>query len=191
MNKFFQIASLFLQVPVLAVVLIIALVWFGVVRQQEGMWVIVALIHLSFLPLFYGAFVYKTKRISDSEITERKERLVPFLIITLIYGVYLLETIFFDAPLIFKTLAIQYFMLALFLSTITIVWKASVHAAGITQFIALLVLLIGSQALVLTPLMVFVGWLRIKMKSHDIWQVLGGIVVALVSVLIATKISPL
>ena len=75
------------------------------------------------------------------------------------------------------------------LSTVTIFWKVRVHTAGITQFVVLLAILIGSQALVLSPLIILTGWLRIRMKSHDIWQVLGGIGIALVSVLIAMQVS--
>lgn len=188
-NTFYQITSLLLQVPVLAVALILILAWTGVLPSHEVSWITVTLLHLSLLPMLYGAFVYKTKKISNSDITERKERVLPFFIITFFYGVYLLETIFLDAPVIFNTIAIHFFMLAMLLSSTTVVWKVSVHTAGVTQFVLLLALLIGSQALLLSPLIVFVGWLRIKMKSHDIWQVLGGIMVALVSIFIAANIQ--
>src|SRR3990167_4213015 len=189
-NVLFQIFSLLLQVPALVIFLVIILLNSGVLQFRDMPWIIVTLVHLSLLPLLYGAFVYKTKRISDSEIMTRQERVLPFFIITFIYGVYLLETIFLHAPIIFNTLAIHCFILALLLSTITIFWKVSVHTAGITQFVALLAILIGSQALILSPLIVLTGWLRIHMKSHDIWQVLGGIMVALMSILVATQISP-
>ncbi len=188
-NAFFKISSLLLQVPVLAIALIIILVWSGVLPTQNLSWIIVTLLFLSLLPLLYGAFVYKTKRISNAEITKQKERLVPFFIITLIYGIYLLTTVLFDAPEIFKTLAVYFFVLALLLSTVTIFWKVSVHTAGATQFVLLLTILIGSQALILSPLIFLTGWLRIRMKSHDIWQVLGGIVIALVSIVVAAQIS--
>lgn len=190
-NTFYQVASLLLQVPVLAVALILVLAWSSVLPTQELPWIIVTLLHLSLLPLLYGAFVYKTRRISNAEITERKERLIPFFIITLIYGVYLLATILFDAPEIFTTLAVYFFTLALLLSVVTIFWKVSVHTAGATQLVLLLTILISSQALILSPLIALTGWLRIKMKSHDIWQVLGGIAVALASAFIATRITPL
>lgn len=187
-NAFYYIVSLLLQVPVLTIVLIITLTWSGVLPSQELSWLLVTLLHLSALPMLYGAFVYKTKRISNADITERKERVLPFIVIMFIYGVYLLETIFFDAPAIFETLAVYFFTLAFLLSVVTIFWKVSVHTAGVTQFVALLTILIGSQALLLSPLIVFTGWLRIKMRSHDIWQVLGGVVVALVGVFIASNI---
>lgn len=187
-NAFYQVTSLLLQVPVLAVALIVILVWSGVLPSQEWPWLLVTLLHLSFLPMLYGAFVYKTKRISNADITERKERLVPFFVVTLIYGIYLLVTMLFDAPDIFKMLAVYYFTPALILSMVTVFWKVSVHTAGVTQLVALLMIIFGSQALILAPLILLTGWLRIKMKSHTIWQVLGGIVVALVSIAVATKI---
>lgn len=188
-NTIFQFASLLLQVPVLAVALIIILVWSGVLPPQDLSWIFVTLLFLSLLPLLYGAFVYKTKRISNTEITERGERLVPFFVITCIYGGYLLVTVLLAAPEIFKTLAVYFFALAFLLSVVTIFWKVSVHTAGVTQFVLLLTILIGSQALILSPLIILTAWLRIKMKSHDIWQVLGGIVVALISVLLVAKIN--
>lgn len=182
-----RFVSLLLQVPVLAALLIVALIWSGKMQSHHLSWIAVTLVHLSLLPLLYGAFVYKTKRISDSEIMARQERITPFFIITLTYGAFLLETLIFNAPAIFLTLATHFFITALILSIITIFWKVSVHAAGITQFVALLTLLVSSQALILFPLILLTGWLRIKMQSHDVWQVLGGIIVALVSVFIATN----
>lgn len=185
----YHVASLLLQVPVLAVFLFIALTWYGMIEFQNLSWILVTLVHLSLLPLLYGAFVYKTRRISDSEIMVRQERILPFFVITFIYGVYLLETVLFDAPLLFKTVAAHFFITALTLSTITLFWKVSVHTAGITQLVLLLAILIGGQALILSPLIVLTGWLRIKMRSHNIWQVLGGIGVALISTLLAIQIN--
>lgn len=188
-NRLTFYASLFLQIPVLTAVFIIVLVQFGVPQSRDFFWVIMTLIHLSLLPLLYGAFVYKNKIISNADITERRERVLPFFIISFIYGVYLLATVIFGAPVLFKILGMHYFLLALFLSIVTIFWKISVHTAGVTQFVALLALLIGNQALIFFPLIILTGWLRIQMKSHDIQQVLAGIAVSLASTFIATKIS--
>ena len=188
-NVIFQISSLFLQVPVLVIFLVIILLDSGMVQSQDLSWIVVTLVLLSLLPLLYGAFVYKTKRISNADITDRKERVLPFFIITFVYGVYLLVTILFDAPWIFKTLATHYFILALILSLVTIWWKVSVHTAGATLFVALLAILIGSQALILSPLIILTGWLRITMKSHNFGQVLGGVIVVLLSLVLAFKFN--
>jgi hypothetical protein len=188
LRKVLTIASLLLQVPVLAFFLIVALIWRDVIPLQNLSWIVVMLAHLSVLPLLYGAFVYKTRRISDSEIMTRHERVVPFFVVTVVYGIYLAETILFGAPGIFKTLALHFFLTALLVSTITLFWKVSVHTAGVTQFVALLVLFAGNQALFLSPLIVLTGWLRMKMRSHDVWQVLGGIAVALLSFSIAEEL---
>lgn len=189
MNPIYQVASLLTQIPVLAVVLTATLAWFGVLQQQDMLWIIVTLLLLSLVPLLYGAFVYKTKRISNADITKRKERVIPFFIITLTYGVYLLVVLLLHAPEIFKTLALHYFILALLLSVVTVWWKASVHTAGITQFVILLMLLVSSQALFLSPLIVLVGWMRIRMKSHTIGQVIGGIIVAIAGTLAAASLT--
>lgn len=188
-NAFYKVASLLFQAPVLVIVLIVALAQFRVLQSKDFPWIIVTLLHLSLLPLLYGAFVYKTKRISNADITDRKERVIPFFVITFIYGVYLLVTILFDAPAIFHTLAIHSFILSLILSIVTIFWKVSIHTAGVTQLVALLFILVDRRAFFLFFLIIFMGWMRIKMKSHDIWQVFGGILAALVSAFVAAKID--
>lgn len=189
----FQIAaSMFLQIPVLAAVLIVILAWSNRLPSESTIWVIfLTLGHLSLLPLLYGAYVYKTRRISNADITERTERVIPFFVVTLFYLAYLLEMFLFDAPAIFQALAVHFFGLALLLSVVTTFWKVSVHTAGATQFVLLLMIIFGSPALIASPLIVLTAWLRITMKSHDIWQVFGGIIVAAVSVLLAVTISPL
>src|SRR5688572_25292290 len=119
----YRLASLFLQVPVLAAFLVVVLTWYDVVQSQNVFWIVVTLVHLSLLPLLYGAFVYKTKIISDSEIMTRQERIQPFFIVTLIYGAFLIEALLFNAPDIFATLAVHFFVTALALSIVTVFWK--------------------------------------------------------------------
>lgn len=187
----FQITSLFLQVPVLVAVLVTLLIWFNKFPSGSLLWVTLALIHISVLPLLYGAYIYKTRRISNADITERSERIIPFFIVTIFYLANLLETFLFNAPEIFKILAIHFFTLALLVSIVTVFWKVSVHTAGATQFVLLLMIIFGSQALIVSPLIVLTAWLRITMKSHNIWQALGGSIAAAASFLIAAIFTPL
>lgn len=189
MNLAYRVTSLLTQVPVLFVILLAALAGFGTLQRHDASWIIATALFLSALPLLYGAFVYRTRRISNADITERRERVAPFFVITLIYGLYLLLVFYLNSPGVFKALAMHAFMLALIVSCITIFWKISVHTAGVTQFVVLLMIFLGSQAILLSPLIALVGLMRIRMKSHTVGQVIGGIIAAIAAALTAASLA--
>ncbi len=188
-HKIYQLISLIFQIPILTIFLLISLLVFNKLSYQNLDWIIVTSIFLTLIPSIYGLFIYFTNRISDENITDRKERVIPFFIITLIYEINLLLTITLKSPEIFKLIAVNYFLLSLIFTIITIFWKISIHVAGITNFVILLTILTNYQALILSPLIILIGWVRIKIKSHNFRQVLGGFLVAALTTFLMTKIS--
>jgi|GEM_PF-3303855 len=188
MGKIFEkLVSLTFQIPVLVAVLLL-LNYFVKPDGKNTEWTIMAFLFLSFAPTLYGFCIYRNKTISDQNIINRHERIFPFFIITLIYGINLFLTLIFSGPEIFKYIAINYFLLALVLSCITVFWKISVHVAGITNFLFFLMTFLDSRAIYFLPLIALVTIMIIKSRYHTFWQVFAGMTVGILIAYIALYI---
>lgn len=132
--------------------------------------------------MLYGIYAYKNKKISDENILIRKERILPFFIITLIYGINFFLTLSLSAPPVFKFIATNYFLLAFIVSVITIFWKISVHVAGITNFVLFLMIFFTYKAIIFSPLAILVWWVRVKAKYHTPRQTFAGMLAGIVAI---------
>jgi membrane-associated phospholipid phosphatase len=61
---------------------------------------------------------------------------------------------------------------------ITRFWKISLHLVGVTGAVTAYTLLFGPLFLVLSPLVVCVGWARWRVGAHTPWQAVAGTVLA-------------
>ena len=131
--------------------------------------------------------------ISDFNLVERRERLLPFLFITCFYA--LTAYLFFEKirlnDLIFVTFA-GVTVLLILLSAITFFWKISLHSAGIAGLVGFIWGLkfkypihdLVYPMVLVTLLTGFVMSSRLKLNAHDPAQVyLGGLIGFLVGFL--------
>lgn len=63
---------------------------------------------------------------------------------------------------------------------ITQFWKISIHASGISGPATFLTHQLGVGMIPFALLILPISWARIKLKAHDIYQVMAGILVAIV-----------
>jgi len=135
-------------------------------------------------PLLSLLFLYVTGRVSDFDMSDRFEREKIFLVIVVID---LLAAVAFSlahlpTPLI--AMAWGYWASALGIMVITRYWKISTHAFGITGPFAILFGLFKLQALPYVALVPLVCWARLYLRAHTIAQVLGGVLLAIVTTVI-------
>jgi hypothetical protein len=57
---------------------------------------------------------------------------------------------------------------------VTLVWKISIHVAVVAGAVVILVLVLGPTWIILTPLIVAVGWARVVTRDHTAWQSAAG-----------------
>ena len=71
-----------------------------------------------------------------------------------------------------------YFVNGLVLMIITLKWKISIHASGITGPFTALIYQLGSTMLPLLLLVIPVAWARVELKAHTIRQVTAGAILS-------------
>ena len=78
------------------------------------------------------------------------------------------------SPLLITLLMFCYATNTLVLLVINLYWKASAHAMGIAGPTTALVFAFGPWGVLLSLLLPIVGWSRVRLSAHTLWQVVVG-----------------
>jgi membrane-associated phospholipid phosphatase len=150
-----------------------------------------------FMPIFLYFYLYKKGLITDEKfdfnIRKREERPLYLFLIAIGFLTNFILISMYDLPQV-QEITLFFFLAFLVFAIITIFWKISGHMTQTVITILILayafpdiriyILLIGY--LVCVPL---VGYSRIKLKHHNIWQVIAGtLVTTVVGILVFTII---
>ena len=114
----------------------------------------------------------------DYDIPEKRARARPFEIAILSYLAGFTTLVTIGAPVMLGGLMLAYLINTCAMFLITLVWKISVHAAGVTGPLSFLVFKLGLLWGFLYLLVIPVGLIRIRLRQHTLLQVLAGAVLS-------------
>lgn len=129
-------------------------------------------------PMLYVFWLYSTDRISDLDMSVRRERELVFSAFVVFYLLGSVALWFAHAPRLLVAAMLGYFASTLVVGYITRFWKISTHALGITAPLVALTMLYGRQPLPFLVLIPMVCWARVYLKAHTIAQVVAGALLA-------------
>lgn len=130
------------------------------------------------LPLIMVYGLLKLDLIKDFYAQDRDTRFIPFLWTTLFYLVGAITLINVGAPSAVTALMATYFVNGIVLMLITMKWKISIHASGITGPFTALVYQLGATMLPLLLIVIPVAWARVELKAHTVRQVTAGAILS-------------
>jgi membrane-associated phospholipid phosphatase len=142
------------------------------------LWWMITVIGISIAPLVFVWRGVRLGRYSDHHVSIREQRFIPLLFGLGSVGIVfaLLLALHASRSLIATVTAV---IIVLGLSTaITRYWKISLHLVGMAGAVTAFVLLFGPLWLLLSPLVVLVGWARWQVHAHTPLQALAGTVLA-------------
>jgi membrane-associated phospholipid phosphatase len=131
-----------------------------------------------FLPLAMVYGLLKLDFIQDFYAFDKDTRFIPFLWTTLFYLLGVLSLIMVNAPPAVTALMSCYFVNGLVLMVITLKWKISIHASGITGPFTALLYLLGGVVFPLLLVVIPVAWARVELKAHTVMQVAVGAILS-------------
>lgn len=142
------------------------------------------------IPLIFGfispivLFLYLRKkgRLVDQDASIKEERTIPFLIAIIFYSFGLIILLKFNVHIISIAFWFCYISNTLITILINKHWKISVHSMGASGSFAAITFSFGWIGLIMFPIVLLVGWSRLKLKRHTLSQVLIGVILAFVSV---------
>jgi membrane-associated phospholipid phosphatase len=129
-------------------------------------------------PMLYVFWLYATDRISDLDMSVRKQREMVFSAFVIFDALGVAALWLVHAPRLMIAAMLGYLASTLIVQYITRYWKISTHAIGITAPLAALSLLYGRQPLPFLVLIPMVCWARVYLKAHSVMQVVAGAVLA-------------
>ncbi len=128
------------------------------------------------ITMVYG--LLKLDIIKDFYAYDRGTRFIPFLWTTLFYLMGVISLFLVNAPPIVTALMACYFVNGIVLLLVTMKWKISIHASGITGPFTALIYLLGATMLPLLLIVIPVAWARIELKAHTMTQVMAGAILS-------------
>jgi membrane-associated phospholipid phosphatase len=162
--------------------------------EKKLLLLIIFLIFVTILPVLSIFIFSRTKLVSDFELSERKERHLPYISCVLYYGALFQLLFGLSIPLIYSGIALAGCCVLIVLFFVNLKWKISAHTAGAGTTLGVIfyhLLYQGDKKMVITlfaPACIIaglIGFSRLKLKQHSNGEVYAGysigIVVSLVS----------
>ena len=133
-----------------------------------------------------ASFVYFRKKglLSDVDAKIKNERTLPFTVSLLVYILGFILLLLLKANIISIAFWFCYISNTFLVILINRYLKISIHAMGVSGPLALFTFIIGIEALVLLPILLAVGWSRIKLKCHSLTEIVAGAFLGFISVYI-------
>lgn len=128
------------------------------------------------LPILIIGYMVKKGMTSHMDIPERSQRVVPFMIFSLIYFVTFLVSVWVGLPGVFNAVLFAIFFNTIVYGIITLWWKISIHCAGVAGYLSATTLIIGPRHIILWLIVPLLCWSRIRLKAHTPMQTLVGAV---------------
>ncbi len=125
-------------------------------------------------PMLFIFALYATDRISDLDMSIRSERQRVFGAFIVFYVLGTIDLGLIHAPKIMTATMAAFAASSAVVQIITLSWKISTHALGITAPLVASLYLFGREPLPFFVLIPIVCWARVYLKAHTVLQVVAG-----------------
>lgn len=145
----------------------------AVLTSASAILAMFSVVFATIIPIIGIVYFARTEQI-DYDIPERGARARPFAIAIASYllGFTLLTSV--KAPTLLSGLMLAYCINTSVMFLVTLFWKISIHAAGVTGPLGFLVFRLGPVWSLLYLLVIPVGVIRLSLGQHTLLQVIAG-----------------
>jgi hypothetical protein len=176
-KKIATFISAAMNAPLIAILTFVPLILSQ--RHESQMFLIgITTLFGAILPLSSTYYLVRKGIIPDIYASDRASRTEPFLWAMASYLLGVTALLYLEAPFAVTALMACYFVNAITMLLITLSWKISIHAVGVTGPITALVFQLGTTMIPFFLLMLPVAWARIELKAHNARQIIAGAVLS-------------
>lgn len=138
-----------------------------------------AIILISFLfglavPIIYFVIMRSKGKIDDNDAQVKEQRTSPYLFGIFLTIIAILLSVYLVNNRIITIAWIAYLICSVILVIVNKSWKISAHAMGTAIPLGIILFYSNLLSLTLVIILILVGWSRIKLKMHNLNQVLAG-----------------
>ncbi len=154
-------------------------------------WGLLAAFFAAVLPTTFIDYGIRRGRFADRNVGARRPRLIVLAFITTSVATGLILLLVLGAPAVLTGYLAFMLVSVAVLAVITLVWKISIHCAVASGSVTILALAYGPLVLVGYLLVGLLGWSRVAVRDHTVWQAIGGSVLgAAAAALVFTAFLP-
>ena len=139
-------------------------------------WGVLAAFFAAVLPTVFINYGIRRGHFDDRNVGARRPRLVVLAFITTSVATGLILLLVLGAPATLAGYLAFMLVSVAVLAVITMVWKISIHCAVASGSVTILALAYGPLVLSGYLLVGLLGWSRVAVRDHTIWQAVGGAV---------------
>ena len=180
-EKLAEVISKILSPVSIAFYVITIITFFSPIKQSyQNTFIsfILALFFLVFFPMMFILYYFKRGKI-DLWVSDRKIR-TPFYIIAII-GYIISISIFYQIKNYdMLILSLAYFFVTTVVMLTNLITKVSSHSAGVAGPLTAITFMFGYFSSVSFILVIIVIWARLKMKAHNLLQLVSGVVISII-----------
>jgi len=141
---------------------------------RENLWFVFAMFAINIaIPIGVYVIFLLTGRITDIEVTDRRQRPPVLITIQVVYSIGLVLSYYFATEVYFS-IALWVYLSLLISTLISLFWKISLHMVGNTMFFLLAIELLGIPILVMILALLAIAWSRFTLEKHTPLQLLAG-----------------
>ncbi|HXL02593.1 MAG TPA: hypothetical protein PK016_05680 [Candidatus Atribacteria bacterium] len=175
-----QTFSLVLQPSAIATLLYLVVSFSFATGWRTWVFFLIGLFFVGVFPILLVLFLTKKGKVSDPDLPNREERFFPYLMICSSYLLALVIFLLASAPLPLVAITCCYLGVTFVGALISLFWKISLHLAGIAGPVTALVMILNPYWAFLYLLLVPLGWARIYLGKHNLYQVVAGSMMSMV-----------
>jgi membrane-associated phospholipid phosphatase len=127
-----------------------------------------------FVVILFVLYAIRKGYFSDLDVSKREQRFLWFLFVGIVGVFYLLSLIFFEGPVVLWIVAAGILFSVVVFTILNLRIKASLHVAAISSLIFAMSILYGGVFLLLLFLIPLIGWSRIRIKRHTLYETIVG-----------------
>jgi hypothetical protein len=143
--------------------------------RLDWLWIGFYLLFAVTVPVGYLLWLIRTGQVGDFHLRVRTDRFRPMIVTIASSGFAWIVMQLSNAPYVLTTVALAAWIQSILLFVITLRWKISAHSAAAATLAVLgWKIATPSVALGFSALVPLVGWARVRMRRHTLWQVVGG-----------------
>jgi hypothetical protein len=138
------------------------------------LWWSVTILGISIAPFLFILRGIRQGRYSDRHVSIRQQRFIPLLFgLGCMVAAFVLLSVL-DASRVLMATVTSVIMACGISLLVTHYWKISLHLVGMAGAVTVFVLMFGPHFLLLSPLVVLVGWARWQVHAHTVLQACAG-----------------
>ena len=174
LRKIAKILSIIFQPTFIPIALYIIVSLYVAPSVTGFYYALIGIVFITLAPMVLVYILARYNKISDPDLSDRRERFVPYISIV---GLYIIGFFVFwlhQAPYPILATTASYIVVTFIGAFVSLFWKISMHMAGVAGPVTALVFLVNPIFILAYLLLIPLGWARYTLKKHTLLQIIMG-----------------